>query len=179
MGRTIGYHLVKTAYGLWLPGDDRGHWSSAWDEQIGYVDPHTLHAGDPVRRRMAAERMKHPPVRFDPGVLVVISTTVAECVSRSSWRVAAASIEPTHMHLLLTYSGRDIDATAKWIADRTTKAVHRLTRHDGPVWAKGKWCSYVFEASYWNNTISYIERHNERRGVGRRPYEFVTPDLRL
>ncbi len=49
MPRTIGYHLVKSGYGLWLPGDTRGHWSSAWDEQIGFFEPHHLHAGDPVR----------------------------------------------------------------------------------------------------------------------------------
>ena len=24
---TVGIHLVWTAYGTWLPGDDRGHWS--------------------------------------------------------------------------------------------------------------------------------------------------------
>ena len=39
MPRTLGYHYVKSAYGLWLPGDVRGSWSEAWDEQIGYLDP--------------------------------------------------------------------------------------------------------------------------------------------
>ncbi|MDY7107054.1 MAG: hypothetical protein SYC29_00300, partial [Planctomycetota bacterium] len=37
--RTIGYHLVKSAYGQWLPGDEAGHWSTAWDERIGYLHP--------------------------------------------------------------------------------------------------------------------------------------------
>jgi hypothetical protein len=27
MPNTIGYHIVKTGYGLWLPGDERGSWS--------------------------------------------------------------------------------------------------------------------------------------------------------
>jgi hypothetical protein len=57
MPRTIGYHLVKSAYGLWLPGDDRGSWSDAWDDQIGYYEPHALHDGDPIRLRMAEERL--------------------------------------------------------------------------------------------------------------------------
>jgi hypothetical protein len=68
MGNTIGYHFVKSAYGLWLPGDERGSWSDAWDDQIGYCEPHTLHDGDPVRLRMAEERLKHPPVRFTRAV---------------------------------------------------------------------------------------------------------------
>jgi len=55
MSATLGYHLVKSGYGLWLPGDDRGHWSSAWDKQIGFIKPHQLNEGDPVRQRMARE----------------------------------------------------------------------------------------------------------------------------
>jgi len=49
MPRTLGYHYVKSGYGLWLPGDDRGSWSQACDEQIGFTEPHTLNPGDPVR----------------------------------------------------------------------------------------------------------------------------------
>jgi len=48
MGQTIGYHLVKSGFGLWLPGDERGHWSEAWDAQLGYIEPHTLHPGDVI-----------------------------------------------------------------------------------------------------------------------------------
>jgi len=64
MPNTLGYHYVKSTYGQWLPGDDRGSWSEAWDERIGFIEPHMLHPGDPIRRRMAEERMKHDPVRL-------------------------------------------------------------------------------------------------------------------
>ena len=174
MARTVGYHVVKSGYGLWLPGDDRGHWSEAWDDQIAYVEPHTLHEGDPVRRRMAEERMRHAPVRLDAATIAAVAKAIGECCDTSPWRIAAASIEPTHTHLLITYSGLDIDKTAKWLADQTTKAIHRDTRHDGPVWAKGKWCRFVYERQSWNDTIRYIENHNKRRGVGPQPYAFVT-----
>ena len=65
MARTLGYHIVISGYGLWLPGDERGSWSAAWDEQIGFVEPHTLHPADPVRLRMSQERMRQAPVRLD------------------------------------------------------------------------------------------------------------------
>jgi REP element-mobilizing transposase RayT len=178
MANTLGYHVVKSGYGLWLPGDDRGSWSDAWDEQIGFIEPHTLHDGDPVRERMAKERMAHPPVRFTSAMLDAIAMTLGECVRQSHGGlvVSAMSIEPTHMHLLIPYDGKhDIDNTAKWIADRTTKAVHHKTSHAGPVWCKGKWRSYVYEPSYWNNTTAYIHRHNKRRGLPPNPYPFVTP----
>ncbi len=171
--RTIGYHVVKSGYGLWLPGDERGSWSDAWDDMIGYIQPHTLHEGDPARTRMAQERMQHEPVTLNEIMIDAVISAIGTCAEQSQWSIVAASIEPTHTHLLITYGDRDIHTTAKWIADQTTKAVHGETQHQGPVWAKGKWCSYVFDESQWQNTIHYIQRHNVRRGLDARPYGFV------
>src|SRR5688572_29653617 len=134
--QALGYHLVKTTYGMWLPGDTRGHWSTAWDEQIGYYEPHHLHASDSIRERMAIERMKYPPTRLSAQMIDAVASAVEECARDSVWQVAAATIESTHMHLLLTYSKRDIDRTAKWIAQMTTKFVHRATLFRGPVWCE-------------------------------------------
>jgi hypothetical protein len=52
MPRTIGYHIVFSGFGLWLPGDERGHWSEQWDDELGLIEPGTLHEGDPVRLRL-------------------------------------------------------------------------------------------------------------------------------
>lgn len=173
MPRTIGYHVVKSGYGLWLPGDDRGHWSAAWDPQIGYIEPHTLHPGDPVRERMARERMRFPPTRLTAEMMRIVGDTIATCAARSTWRIAAASIEATHAHLLITYSGRDIYNTAKWLADQTTKAIHRDTSFRGPVWCKGNWCSFIFDYGRWKNVRVYIEKHNLRRGLPAAPFAFI------
>jgi REP element-mobilizing transposase RayT len=175
MPRTLGYHIVISGYGLWLPGDDRGHWSEAWDEQIGYFETHMLHPGDPGRKEMAAQRQKRPPVRLNAAMQRVAAATIGRCCEDSDWRIAAASIEATHTHLLLTYSSRDIDLTIKWLKDQATKAIHQETPHGGPVWCKGRWRSFVYDADVWQNTQRYIERHNQRRGVGPRPHAFITP----
>ncbi|HEY4759918.1 MAG TPA: transposase [Thermoguttaceae bacterium] len=173
---TLGYHFVKSTYGQWLPGDDRGSWSEAWDRQIGYIEPHMLHPGDPVRHRMAEERMKHAPVHFTNDMIDVVIDSIADCIQLSAGGLAvvAAAIEPTHMHLLIPYSGRDIDKTAKWIADQTTKKIHSKTNHSGPVWCKGKWCSYIFDEIRWTSVMNYIEQHNIRRGRAKRPYTFLS-----
>jgi len=175
MRSTLGYHIVISGYGLWLPGDDRGSWSAAWDEQIGFVEPHMLHPGDPVRLRMSEERMKGPPVRLTGEMIGVVSRTLANCAAQSDWNIIAASIEATHAHLLLTYTLRNIDNTIKWIKDQATKAVHRETPHRGPIWCKGKWRSFIFDTDALGQAMRYIEQHNVRRGVGPRPYAFLAP----
>jgi len=161
MPRTIGYHWVKSAYGLWLPGDERGHWSSVWDEQIGYIEPHMLHEGDPVRQRMATERMRHRPVRLDQHMIDAATRALRGGEARSDWQFAALTMQPTHMHALITYNTRDIDKTVKWLADQMTKTVHACTPHIGPVWCKGRWLQFVFDSSHWDNLIAYIGRHDE------------------
>ncbi len=175
MAKTLGYHLVKSGYGLWLPGDERGSWSEAWDDQIGFQQPHTLHAGDPARERMALERQAHPPVALDANMSAAIADAVGACVAQAGdgLIVAAAAVDTMHMHLLLPYTGRDIDKSAKWIADQTTKAVHRHTSHQGPVWAKGRWRGFIFDADHLANAARYIERHNLRRGFSAKPYPWI------
>ncbi len=173
MPSTIGYHVVKSGYGLWLPGDERGSWSEAWDEKIGFVEPHTLHEGDPVRQRMAQERMSRLPVLLTDAMIDAVAGALDSCVDQSGGglSIAAATIQTTHMHLLIPCAGRDIHHTMRWIGDQTTKAVRRHTDHRGPLWCKGKWCTYVFEESHWHNTMQYIQRHHPAA----RPFSFVTP----
>jgi REP element-mobilizing transposase RayT len=176
MANTLGYHLVISAYGLWLPGDERGTWSEAWDEQLGFIEPHTLHPGDPVRLRMSRERMTHPRVLLNTEMLLAVEDTIGTCAAQSDWKVVAASIESTHAHLLLTYTKRDIDNTVKWLKDQATKCIHKTTRHRGPVWCKGRWRGFVYDPLAWYNTRHYIEQHNVRRGVDPRPYPFLVVD---
>ncbi len=171
--RTIGYHIVISGYGLWLPGEERGSWSEAWDAQIGYLEPHQLHQSDPTRLRMSQERMKYDPVRLTREMMFAAELQLVQCVAKSDWDIVAASIEPTHVHLQLTYTPRDIDNTVKWIKDQATKAIHRTTPHKEPVWCKGHWRGFIYDDATWLAVTRYIESHNERRVGNPRPYAFL------
>ncbi len=173
MSATQGFHYVKSCYGLWLPGDERGSWSERWDEQIGFTEPHMLHPGDPTRLRMAEERMKHCPVVLDGMMSASVERTIGRCAGASPWKVVAGAIEPTHIHLLITATSLDIDRTLKWLAQQMTKAIHRETAHKGPVWSEGKWCSVIYDNDVWINAVNYIENHNVRHGLGRRPFSHI------
>jgi len=149
---------------MWLPGDQRGHWSEAWDKQIGLIEPRQLHAGDAIRKRMAAERMTQPPTLLSHEMGAIIDNTISQCCKQSDWSLAAITIQPTHMHLLITHTTRNIDHTVKWIADQTTKAIHQQTPFQDKVWAKGRWLEFISEQAHWERLIQYIERHNQQAG---------------
>jgi len=117
--------------------------------------------------------MKHPPVRLTDRMMPVFLSTLADCAAKSDWCIGAASVESTHTHLLLSYTRRNIDNTVKWLKDRATKAIHEGTPHQGPVWCKGRWRTFIFDADAWERARRYIEAHNERRGAGPRPYPFI------
>ena len=104
MSQTIGYHIVIAGYGLWLPGDERGSWSTKWDAIVGLVEPHTLHPGDAVRLR-SFQRLLHPANRLTPRMIEIVADTLASCARESDWVVAAFCVLPTHSHLLLTPTG--------------------------------------------------------------------------
>jgi hypothetical protein len=99
------------------------------------------------------------------------------CVKKAQGEllIMAAAIEPTHIHLLIANTGRDIDVTTKWIADQTTKAIHRETDHRGPVWTKNCWCDHIDSQEHWESAAVYIDDHNRRAGRGSRPYPFLAP----
>jgi REP element-mobilizing transposase RayT len=177
MSQTLGFHLTKSTFGTWLPGDARGSWSEAWSPSQGFHGAHQFHEGDPRREAMARRRMKHPPVVLTAEMIDVIIEAITSCVERSQGGliIVAAAIEPTHAHLLLTNTGRDIDITAKWLADQTTKAIHRQTAHQGPVWTKNPWCDHIDSQEHWENALLYIDDHNRRAGRGSRPYPFLAP----
>ena len=176
MPETLGYHVVKTTFGTWLPGDVRGYWSEAWSAERGFHDAHRFHDEvDPVREEQARGRMKHPATTLTKEMGDVVAASIGQCIAKSGGglKVMAAAIEPTHMHLLIPYSGRDIEITAKWLADQTTKAIHRQTSHQGPVWSKNNWIRHIFASEYWENALRYIDDHNVQAGRGSRPYSFL------
>jgi REP element-mobilizing transposase RayT len=177
MSRTLGFHVIKSTYGTWLPGDSRGSWSEAWSPQRGFYEAHRFHEGDERRLDISVDRMRHAPLILDAEKIAIIVGAITMCVERSNGdlRIVAAAIEPTHMHLLIVNVGRDIDVTAKWLADQTTKAIHRQTSYRGPIWTKNNWCHHIDQQDHWENAIVYIDEHNVRAGRGSRPYPFLAP----
>jgi len=175
MPETLGYHLTKTTYGTWLPGDARGSWLKEWSPKGGYGSLHRLSEMDQRRETMARRQMKHDACILTDEMIGAVIDAISGCVNRSKGglKIMAAAIEPTHVHLLLPNTGRSIDITAKWLADQTTKETRRRTSYSGPVWTSKPWCEHIDDAKHWEQLLHYIDEHNIRAGRGTRPYPFL------
>src|SRR5213078_2200150 len=89
----IGFHLIITPYGFWLPNDPRGSWSDfvgAWELlRYGRATTVTTHRSlakvphDPDLRRAAKRALKYPAVRFSPRQIRSIAKGFARAARES------------------------------------------------------------------------------------------------
>src|SRR4051812_40638073 len=98
-GMIIGYHLIMTAYGFWLPNDPRGSWSDfvrSWEllrfGPATKVDTTHSVAGrkhDFKLRRAAKKALKDPEVHFSGVQARSVGNGFAEFAKRSGLTIWA------------------------------------------------------------------------------------------
>lgn len=199
----VGYHLIFSAYGFWLPNDPRGSWSEfvgAWDlfqaggkatkekvtERRSYArDPH-----DREQRLATKEQLQRPPVKFTGVQARAVGRGFGEYVKKAGLRVWACAIMPDHVHLVvgkfrMTMEQLTIQlkqaATTRLVEERVHPFQH-LKPDDGPppkCFAVGEWKGYL-DPDDVDRCIRYGEQNPIKEGlptqVGRWP--FVTePDV--
>jgi hypothetical protein len=107
----LGYHLIITAYGFWLPNDPRGSWSDfvgSWElRQFGpatKTDNRRSVAARPhdvQLRRAAKEVLKYPDVHFTDAQVRTIGRGFADWVQHNGVTIWACSILAEHVHFVI------------------------------------------------------------------------------
>src|SRR5437870_11369696 len=100
----LGYHMIISAYGFWLPNDPRGSWSDfvrAWElERFGpatKVETRRSVADkthDFRARQNAKKALRYPPVSFTGIQARAIGLGFANFLDRSGVTIWACSILP-------------------------------------------------------------------------------------
>src|SRR5690349_1530883 len=119
----LGYHLILTAYGFWLPNDPRGSWSEfvrAWELLRFGKATHTHHRGSVARkphdRKLRLEAKKalvRKAVEFTGIQARAIGRGFATYAKRSGITIHACSILPTHVHMMIARHPADIFQIAR------------------------------------------------------------------
>jgi REP element-mobilizing transposase RayT len=190
----LGYHLIFSAYGFWLPNDPRGSWSdlvASWEllkfgqatrvtGKRSYArDPH-----DPSLRRAAKTALKYPPVRFDALQRDAIAEGFALAVSETNYQIRACCIGHDHVHLVMNPHIREISQIAGHLKANASRVlndrgIHPLRDHTGfrgrvpSPWSVGFWNVFLWEEAHLRSAIQYVNRHPEKEGLSFVRYPFV------
>ena len=169
MNRTHGIHWIATTFGTWLHGDPRGSWR---DGKLIGPDPFLEEA---IRGRMTADAVVLSGIE-----IMLVAVVMGQAVRDKRWRVYAATIQPTHTHIVfapLRDPIKDVIATLKYRSARQIISLRRNMRVEvgRSLWTEGQFPRFVYSVDHLGNAIEYVRDHNRRTGRPADPYEWIEP----
>ena len=191
----LGYHLIITAYGFWLPNDPRGSWSDfvgAWELlRFGRATKTERRQSLASRQhgidtRLAAKKvLKYPEVHFTGIQARTIGDGFADLVQRSELGIWACSILPEHAHLVLARHRYKVEQIANLLKGAATKAlieekVHPFEKYQTKrerlpkAWAQGQWKVFLDSKKDIFRAIHYVENNPLKEEKPRQYWSFVT-----
>lgn len=160
----VGYHVIFSTYGFWLPNDPRGSWSDfvgSWE--LFRYGPATRtterqslarRAHDGELRRAAKRFLKYPAVKFDGVQARAVARGFARYVKRTGLPLWACAILPDHVHLVVGRLRMLVEQLVIQLKGEATQELEREGIHplaaykfEGrrvpQCWARGEWKVYL------------------------------------
>jgi REP element-mobilizing transposase RayT len=180
----VGYHLIWTAYGWWLPNDPRG--SSSHEIRVETIATlGDLHHGRNVVQPRSAEirrfyaqagdDLKHPLLTFSGDDLVLVGASFAQVIRERGYTCYACAIMPEHVHLLIRRH-RD------W-AEVMTESLQKASRQilinskrrapTHPVWGGPGWKVFLNTQQDMERIVRYIQHNPVKAGCAKQQWDFV------
>lgn len=195
-GMVIGYHVILSAYGFWLPNDPRGSWSTeVWARHLRRFGRATRvetrrsvadHDHDRAQRLEAKQTLKYPAVHFSGMQTRAIGRGFAKAVGDLRLKVYACAIMPDHVHLVTGRHARDVEYVAGFLKRVGTRRLnaegrHPLQKHrrpDGRIpspWGDDGWFVYLNTPDEMLQRIRYVEMNPVKEGLPLQRWPFVVP----
>jgi REP element-mobilizing transposase RayT len=112
----LAFFLTWTAYGSWLPGDERG-----WVDGRG-----ALHGPEPLQQARALRRMAEEAVAFDRPQRVAVEEAIAAHCRVRGWHLHAVECRSQHVHVVVTAVDRAPDDVMKQFKSWATRALKAI-----------------------------------------------------
>ncbi len=189
----VGYHVIFSTYGFWLPNDPRGSWSDfvgSWE--LFRYGPATktsetrslAHDEHDRAKRLEAKRaLKYPAVNFDGLQARAVARGFAGYVERTRLPIWACAILPDHVHLVTGRPGMTIEQLVTQLKGEATQSLEREGIHplagykdEGErvpkCWARGEWKVFL-DIDDVGRAIEYVENNPLKEGKKRQGWSFV------
>ncbi|HDY65318.1 MAG TPA: hypothetical protein ENH84_03675 [Phycisphaerae bacterium] len=182
----IGYHLVWTAYGWWLPNDPRGSTSKCIRsnvlEELGllhYGRKRIQPGAGEIRHfyQQAEGLLKHQLLSFRREEIPCIASAFAEVVSRERYTCYACAILPDHVHMLIRKHKHKAE---EMIANMQNSSRLRLRATDcrwavHTVWGGPGWKVFLDHPDDIRRTVKYILSNPRKQHLPSQSWSFVSP----
>jgi REP element-mobilizing transposase RayT len=192
----VGYHIIFSAYGFWLPNDPRGSWSQfvgSWELfRYGPATKTTERRSlayrhhDWERRKQAKSALKFPPVNFTGVAARAVGRGFGDYVRQAKLPVWACAILPDHVHMVVGRPNMPVEQLVIQLKGAATRqlereGVHPLAAWKGPdgrmpkCWVRGQWKVYL-DAQDVPRAIQYVQDNPLKEGKKKQGWSFVVPD---
>ncbi len=180
----VGYHLIWTAYGWWLPNDPRG--SSSHEIRVERIAAlGELHHGrqrvqpsSPELRRFyedARAALKHELLTFSAAATSVVAEAFAAVVAERGYTCYACAIMPDHVHALIR---RHRERAEEMIArlqqvSRAALIAAGARAAEHPVWGGPGWKVFLNTRADMERIVAYVRNNPVKAGLPAQEWSFV------
>jgi len=169
MALTLGTHWIVTTHGSWLHGNPHGSWRDG-----------RLIGPDPFLESAIRQRMTHDTVVLDRVEVLQVAATFGAAIEEHRQRVFAATIRPTHAHVVFGPIREHITTVIARLKRRSAQCVlttRRNMHRPAPrsLWTAGRFYVFIDDEDYLRNVITYVRQHNLDAGLEADPYEWIRP----
>ena len=188
-------HVIITAYGFWLPNDQRGSYSDfirAFD-LLKYGDATKIDSTRSVAaaphnsalRAAAKKDLMYPPVIFSGRQAAAISYGFADVIARTMCVIYACAIMPDHVHLVIGRHRYDIQKLVNLLKGGATTSLRRhgldpfaglqIGRSVASPWAHNCWKVWLDSHEDVERSIVYANGNPTKAGLPPQTWKFLTP----
>jgi len=193
----LGWHLIFSTYGFWLPNDDRGSGSVrvrgqyiydvAGEATKVYTRHSVAHKPHDVRlQRLAKESLKYPAVELSGVQARAVARGIGLIIPKAKLMIHACAIMPDHVHVVVAAHKLDGDeliaclkrAGTRGMNDEGLHPMRNYARANGRLpspWAAKGWKVMLFTPAQMRSCIKYVENNPEMGGFKRQRWGFVVP----
>jgi REP element-mobilizing transposase RayT len=192
----LGFHIIGTTYGFWLPNEERGSGSDFVRAdhltKFGPANPAVTRRSVAYRpfdrevRRVARESLRYPYVEFTGRQARAVGRGFANELLNYGGTMYACSILENHFHGVTgahRYDIRRFVGRPKGAATKQLRAegIHPLEEHplpDGSLpspWARLPWVVYLWTEEDVLRAIRYVEENPLKQRKPEQRWSFVVP----
>ncbi len=180
----IGYHVIFSTYGFWLPNDPRGSWSEfigKWELlRFGPATKTNVRKSvarvqhDSARRTAAKAMLRYPPVMLTGIQARAAGRGFTRYVEKSGLKVYACSIMPQHVHMVVGRLSFDVEYAVNQLKGSATRQLRAEKIHPpSACWVRGHWRVFLNTLHDIERAIQYVERNPEKDGLPPQRWPFV------